>query len=65
MKSPVNKFAIKSKLNKDIFDLNARKSSIDVKSRYKLSCLLHMSYFAYACKTEGENDISRLISKTA
>ena len=34
MKSPVNKFAIKSKLNKDIFDLNAKKISIDVKSRY-------------------------------
>ena len=33
MKSPVNKFAIKSKLNKDIFDLNAKKISIDVKSR--------------------------------
>ena len=26
---------------------------------------LHVSYFAYACKTEGKNDISRLISATA
>ena len=26
---------------------------------------LHMSHFSYACKTEGENGISRLISKTA
>ena len=25
----------------------------------------YMSYFAYACKTEGKNDISRLISETA
>ena len=33
MKSPVNKFAIKSKLNKDIFDLNAKKISSNVKSR--------------------------------
>ena len=24
---------------------------------------LHMSYFAYACKTEGKNGISRLISE--
>ena len=24
-----------------------------------------MSYFAYACKTEGKNDISRLISEMA
>ena len=24
-----------------------------------------MSYFAYACKTEGKNDISHLISETA
>ena len=24
-----------------------------------------MSHFAYACKTEGKNDISRLISETA
>ena len=24
---------------------------------------LHMSYFAYACKTEGKNEISRLISE--
>ena len=23
----------------------------------------HMSYFAYACKTEGKNGISRLISE--
>ena len=43
IKSPVNKFAIKSKLNKDIFDLNAKKSSIDVKSRYELSCLLNIT----------------------
>ena len=26
---------------------------------------VHMSHFAYACKTEGKNDISRLISETA
>ena len=26
---------------------------------------MHMSYFAYACKTEGKNGISRLISETA
>ena len=26
---------------------------------------LYMSYFAYACKTEGKNYISRLISETA
>ena len=26
---------------------------------------LYMSYFAYACKTEGKNGISRLISETA
>ena len=25
----------------------------------------HMSHFAYACKTEGKNDISRLIFETA
>ena len=25
----------------------------------------HMSYFAYACKTEGKNGISRLISEMA
>ena len=25
----------------------------------------YMSYFAYACKTEGKNDISHLISGTA
>ena len=25
----------------------------------------HMSHFSYACKTEGENGISHLISKTA
>ena len=25
----------------------------------------NVSYFAYACKTEGKNDISRLISETA
>ena len=25
----------------------------------------HMSHFAYACKTEGNNGISRLISETA
>ena len=24
---------------------------------------IYMSYFAYACKTEGKNGISRLISK--
>ena len=24
-----------------------------------------LSYFAYTCKTEGKNDISRLISETA
>ena len=24
---------------------------------------VHMSYFAYACKTEGKNGISRLISE--
>ena len=27
--------------------------------------LINMSHFAYACKTEGENGISRLISETA
>ena len=32
-KSPVNKFAVKSKANKDMFDLNARKTVTDVKSR--------------------------------
>ena len=26
---------------------------------------MHMSYFAYACKTEGKNGISHLISETA
>ena len=26
---------------------------------------IHMSHFSYACKTEGENGISRLISETA
>ena len=26
---------------------------------------MYMSYFAYACKTEGKNDISHLISETA
>ena len=29
------------------------------------SMCLYMSHFAYACKTEGENGISRLISETA
>ena len=31
------------------------------------SCLeyIYMSHFAYACKTEGKNDISHLISETA
>ena len=33
MKSPVNKFAVKSKANKDMFDLNAKKTVTDVKSR--------------------------------
>ena len=28
----------------------------------KVDDLYHMSYFAYACKTEGKNGISRLIS---
>ena len=27
--------------------------------------VLELSHFAYACKTEGKNDISRLISETA
>ena len=27
--------------------------------------MTYMSYFAYACKTEGKNDISHLISKMA
>ena len=27
--------------------------------------LIDMSHFAYACKTEGKNGISRLISETA
>ena len=27
--------------------------------------VVHMSYFAYACRSEGKNDISRLISETA
>ena len=31
--------------------------------RYKR--IIYMSHFAYACKTEGENGISRLISKMA
>ena len=26
--------------------------------------ILYMSHFSYACKTEGENGISRLISET-
>ena len=26
---------------------------------------IYMSHFAYACKTEGKNDISHLFSKTA
>ena len=31
----------------------------------KIVHVKHMSYFAYACKTEGKNGISRLISETA
>ena len=26
---------------------------------------IYVSYFTYVCKTEGKNDISRLISETA
>ena len=34
------------------------------KIRHSAVCeMLHMSYFAYACKTEGKNGISRLISE--
>ncbi len=34
MKSPVNRFAVKSYLNKGGFDLNAKKTITDVKSRW-------------------------------
>ena len=39
--------------------LNGRTSEILCHNR---ETGLHMSYFAYACKTEGKNGISRLIS---
>ena len=32
---------------------------------YDKSEVINMSHFSYACKTEGENGISRLISETA
>ena len=39
---------------------NHRFMLLDVANASK--CQLHMSHFAYACKTEGKNGISRLIS---
>ena len=33
LKSPVNRFAVKSKAPKDMFDLNAKKTVTDMKSR--------------------------------
>ena len=32
---------------------------------FDVDCFIYMSHFAYACKTEGENGISRLISEMA
>ena len=39
--------------------------SLNINNKTWLFYLKYMSYFAYACKTEGKNDISRLISETA
>ena len=42
------------------------KSAIQIFNVWSLiNSLSYMSHFAYACKTEGENGISRLISETA
>ena len=40
---------------------NNMAQSQQIKSAFKTN----MSHFSYACKTEGENGISRLISETA
>ena len=46
-----------------VFDyINAESSLIIVQRQSNLN-KLYMSYFAYACKTEGKNGISRLISE--
>ena len=37
-------------------------SSVVEERTIALLVLMNMSYFAYACKTEGQNGISRLIS---
>ena len=40
-------------------------SSAAAGHKYRVCVSIDMSYFAYACKTEEKNDISRLISETA
>ena len=44
---------------KKIKDLDANAVSEDINSKFNV---LHMSHFAYACKTEGKNGISHFIS---
>ena len=40
-------------------------AEVETYMTYKIASYINMSHFAYACKTEGKNDISRLISETA
>ena len=47
--------------NKTLY-INPRRDTCATYTHVFLVIIIHMSYFAYACKTEGKNGISHLIS---
>ena len=51
--------------DRTVFEKTTIEFSLNVFNEFAEFSDKNMSYFAYACKTEGKNDISRLISEMA